>query len=100
MLQYYPDREFYGCRSRLPCNPTLYDCSNTNTIKMLSGCSGHTPEEKCEAYRCRKQQRAMGLVFAISLTDGFYPRDLEHQKFYPVTKFKEIIQERTMYYQN
>ena len=100
MLQYYPDREFYSCRNKLPCDPALYDCDDEETLKMLAGCGSHGPADKCEAYRCRKQQRAMGLVFAISLTDGFYKRQLKHENFYPITKFKEIIQERTLYYQN
>jgi len=100
MLNYYPDREFYGCRSQLPCNPVLKDCDDPVVIRELSGCGGHGPQDKCEPYFCSKQQRSTGLVFALSMTDNFGPQALKHQDFYPVSKIKELIQEKTLYYQN
>lgn len=99
MLQYYPDREFFDCRNQLPCNPAIDDCEDPDVLKRLAGCGGHGPEEKCEPYRCNKQQRAIGTVLAISLSDGFPKQTLDHSKFYPVIRFKELIQEKTMYYQ-
>ena len=100
MLNYYPDREFYGCRNQLPCNPVLRDCDDPEVISELSGCGNHGPRDKCEPYFCSKQQRSTGLVFALSMTDNFGPQTLRHQDFYPISKIKELIQEKTLYYQN
>lgn len=100
MLNYYPDREFYACRNLLPCNPVLRDCDDPTVIAELSGCDNHGPRDKCEPYFCSKQQRSTGLVFALSMTDNFGPQTLKHQDFYPISKIKELIQEKTLYYQN
>jgi hypothetical protein len=100
MLNYYPDGEFYGCRSQLPCNPALKDCDDPAIITQLSGCGSHGPSDKCEPYYCSKQQRSTGLVFALSMTDNFGPQALKHQDFYPISKIKKLVEEKTLYYQN
>jgi len=100
MLNYYPDREFYGCRNREPCNPAIQDCDNRQLLIELRGCGGHTPADKCAPYYCAKQQRSTGLVFALSMTDNFGPQTLKHQDFYPISKIKELVEEKTLYYQN
>lgn len=98
MLNFYPDRDYYGCRNKLPCNPVLRNCDDPNVIKELQGCGSHSPPDKCEPYRCSKQQKSMGLVFALSMNSGFPVQNLKHEEFYPTTIFNELIQERTMYY--
>jgi hypothetical protein len=100
MLNYYPDNDFYGCRNQLPCNPALNNCEDPATIISLQGCGSHGPRDKCEPYYCSKQQRSTGLVFALSMTDNFGPQVLRHQDFYPISKIKELIEEKTLYYQN
>ena len=98
MLRYYSDQEYYGCRSRLPCNPVLYDCENPTVIQELSGCNGHGPADKCEPYYCVNKQSAYGLAYAISLSDGFPQQNILHQNYYPVTAFREKFNEQTLYY--
>jgi hypothetical protein len=99
MLTYYPDREYLGCKNQGPCNPLFDDCQDPDVILELAGCGGHTEEYKCEPYRCNPQQRTMGYVMAVSLSEGFPKQELEHQKYYPVMRIKELMQEQTMYFQ-
>ena len=98
MVNYYPDREFFNCRNKLPCNPVLYDCDDPNVLKELAGCGNHGPPDKCEPYRCASQQKSMGLVIAISLTEGFDQQQLKHEQFYPINSIKEFTQEQTLFY--
>lgn len=98
MLKYYSDREYYGCRSKLPCNPVLYDCEDETVLKELAGCNGHGPAEKCEPYFCANKQTSYGLAYAISLNDGFPIQTIDHQNYYPVTSFREKFNEKTLYY--
>jgi hypothetical protein len=98
MLEVYADRDYYNCRSRLPCNPAIYDCDDSDVIAELSGCGGHGPENKCEPYFCAAQQRAMGLAFAISLTTGFTKQKLDHFSYLPIRVYKEQFEEKTLYF--
>lgn len=98
MLNFYPDRDYYECRNKLPCNPVIRDCDDANVIKELQGCGSHGPPDKCEPYRCSKQQKSMGLVFALSMTEGFTAQKLKHEEFYPIAFFNNLIKERTLYY--
>jgi hypothetical protein len=98
MVRFYPDRDYLNCKSKLPCNPILYDCDDPSVVDSLSGCGDHSDENKCEPYRCYKQQGAFGLVFAISLKNGFPKQTLDHKKYYPVSSIKETFKEQTLYY--
>jgi hypothetical protein len=98
MIKYYPDRDYLNCKSTLPCNPILYDCDDPTVVDSMRGCGDHADENKCEPYRCYKQQGAFGLVFAISLTNGFPKQVLDHQKYYPVSSIRETFKEQTLYY--
>jgi hypothetical protein len=98
MLKVYADRDYYNCRNQLPCNPVLDNCEDPAVIRRLSGCGEHGPAEKCEPYFCASQQRAMGLAFAISLSEGFPSQFLDHNQWIPKQKFTEKIEETTLYY--
>lgn len=98
MIKFYPDRDYTNCKSKLPCNPAIYDCDDASVLLGLRGCGGHTAENKCEPYRCYKQQGAFGLVFAISLTEGFPAQILDHEIYYPVYNLREAFQEQSLYY--
>jgi hypothetical protein len=98
MLKIYADRDYYGCRSKLPCNPALYNCNDQSVLRELAGCGNHGPADKCEPYFCASQQKAMGLAFAISLNDGFPQQILDHYSYLPILKIKETFKERSLYY--
>lgn len=100
MIRFYPDNDFYGCRDKGPCNPVIHgDCGSQNVINQLKACDGHGPIDKCEPYYCTREQSSMGLVFALSLTDGFYKKNLDHNKYRPVNKINEKIKETSLYYE-
>ena len=90
MIDYYPTSDFYGCR-RKPCpppfDPTL-DCESLQPFEKqaYNGCGGGY-EGRCDPYYCTKKQRAFGFLFAISMTEGFPPQDLDHSDNYPVHLF-------------
>jgi hypothetical protein len=98
MLKVYADRDYYGCRSKLPCNPVLYDCDSPTVLRELAGCGNHGPAEKCEPYFCASQQKAMGLAFAVSLNEGFPKQTLDHYSYLPIRKIKEKFKEQPLYY--
>lgn len=98
MLRIYADRDYYNCRNKLPCNPILYDCESSSVLQELAGCGGHGPAEKCEPYFCASQQQAMGLAFAISLTEGFPIQNLDHTSYLPIRTYQEQFKEQSIYY--
>lgn len=98
MLRIYADRDYYNCRSKLPCNPILYDCESSSVLQELAGCGGHGPADKCEPYFCASQQQAMGLAFAISLTEGFTEQILDHTSYLPIRTYQEQFKEQSIYY--
>lgn len=96
MLRVYADRDYYECRRKL-CNPVLDDCDDEATLRRLAGCGSHGLEDKCEPYFCASKQSAMGLAFAISLTEGFTAQQLNHTQWLPRNYINETIQEQTLY---
>lgn len=96
MINFYPGLDFYDCRKK-PCNPNLYDCEDPFVRTSFAGC-GASEELKCTPYYCTQQQSAFGMLFAISLSDGFPRQDLPHTDFYPVTTIKQLFQEQTVYF--
>lgn len=92
MINFYPGLDFYDCRQKY-CNPNLHNCNDPSTIAQFTGC-GAGEERKCTQYYCTKQQRAFGMVFALSFYDeGFPKQELPHTDFYPVTAMRKIFQE-------
>lgn len=77
MVKYYSDTEYYGCREE---------------------CNNHGPADKCEPYYCSKQQAAFGMIYAISLNDGFPRQNINHSQFWPVMTLREKFSENTLYY--
>lgn len=75
IISYFPTSDFHGC----------FGCGATS----LGG---------CDPYDCRRQQRAFGFLFTISLSKGFPKQELDHSQFYPVQSIKEILKEQKLYY--
>lgn len=94
MITYYPGGDFYGCR-QLPCpeGPPDY-CNNYTAAELdeINGCGGGY-ENRCDPYYCSKKQRASGLLFAISVNNGFPKQDIDHSRFYSVNLIKSKISE-------
>jgi hypothetical protein len=95
MIDYYPGADFYGCK-KLPCpeGPPDY-CDNYTQAEKdeLNGCGGGY-ENRCDPYYCSKKQRANGLLFAVSLNNGFPKQDIDHGKYTPITSVKDKIREQ------
>jgi len=77
MIKFYSDTEYYDCREE---------------------CGNHGPADKCEQYYCSKQQAAFGMLYAISLNDGFPRQNINHSQFWPVMTLREKFNETTLYY--
>jgi len=110
MIQYYPGYDFASCRP-IPCDlplTTYYrfsteqdaeavselveedPCLEPAEIAKAKGCDAE--ESGCAPYWCSKQQRAFGMLFAISLTDDFPKQDkLDIHKFYNFESMKQNI---------
>lgn len=74
MISYFPTWDFIGCEE----------------------CGLNT--DNCPPMTCQKQQKAFGLLFAVSVQQGFPAQELNHEKYYPVESIKEILKERKLYY--
>ena len=94
MINYYPGGDFYGCR-KLPCpqGPPDY-CNNYGPSEMeeLRGCGGGY-ENQCDPYYCTKIQRSTGLLFAVSLNDGFPRQALEWSQWESPQNIKDLLKE-------
>lgn len=104
MIQYYPANDFAGCRP-IPCDLPLITyyrfnelveedpCLELTEIAKAQGCNAE--ETGCAPYWCSKQQRAFGMLFAISLTDDFTKQDkLDIHQFYNYENIKDKIKSR------
>ena len=94
MIDYYPGADFYGCR-KLPCpEPPPDYCNNYTTAELaeLNGCGGGY-ENQCDPYYCTKKQRANGLLFGISLNEGFPLQDIDQARYASVSSVKNQIRE-------
>jgi hypothetical protein len=96
MISFYPGMDFYDCRKRF-CNPVLYDCEDPSVRIGFDGC-GAPEEGKCTPYYCTEQQSAFGMVFAISMNDGFPKQNLPHADFYPISAIRESFKEQEVYF--
>lgn len=94
MVNYYPGGDFYGCR-KLPCpeGPPDY-CNNyvKSELDALAGCGGGY-ENMCDPYYCTKIQQSSGLLFAVSLNDGFPKQLLDHERWLGAVNMKKLISE-------
>jgi len=91
MIDYYPGADFYGCR-REPCPDELSDEECQLRSQEFAGCGGGY-ENQCTPYYCSKKQRATGLLFAVSLNEGFPKQELDHTKYYEYRGVREKIKE-------
>lgn len=96
MINFYPGTDFFDCRKRY-CNPVLYDCEDPSVRIGFDGC-GAPEEGKCTPYYCTQQQAAFGMLFALSLSDGFPVQNLPHADFYPVSAIREAFKEQEVYF--
>lgn len=99
IIQYYPADDFYACKAE-PCNPFLYDCNNLSPsdIESLAGC-GASREGLCAPYYCTPQQQSYGLLFALSMTQGFPKQVLNHHKYLPIDSYKKLLNNPKVLYE-
>ena len=97
LINYYPTRDYYGCRQRLCINSPTRDCNDPVTKREYQGC-GAGLEGQCDPYYCTAQQRACGFVFAVSLNEGFPKQSLNYNQFFPIQHWKEKLKTKTLFY--
>ena len=94
MIDYYPGADFYGCR-KLPCpqGPPDY-CNNYTSSEMaeLNGCGGGY-ENRCDPYYCTKIQKSSGLLFAVSLNNGFPKQLLDFDRWNSPINVRKLLSE-------
>jgi len=99
LIDYYPTSDHYSCRKEVCINTVSNDCTDQYIADQYKGC-GSGYEGRCDPYYCTKQQRACGLLLAMSLNDGFPAQSLNYEQFYPVSSWKEQFKEKTIYYKD
>lgn len=92
IINYYPGADFYNCRKK-PCTGSCLDSEEEQ--RKAQGC-GPGYEGKCDPFYCTPQQRSCGLLFAMSLVEGFPRQNLNHSKFYPVRDMKQKNKEQVL----
>ena len=98
LVSYYPTSDFYNCRQEVCINTPINDCSDPLVLREYEGC-GAPYEGRCTPYYCTKQQQACGLVFAISMDEGFPAQNLNLNQFLPIGRIKDLLKPQKLYYQ-
>jgi hypothetical protein len=114
MIQYHPGYDFAECRP-IPCTlpiETYYrfsteedgsavselveedPCLDPAEITKAAGCGAD--ESGCAPYWCSKEQRAFGMLFAISLTDDFKKQKIDIDRFYNYENLRQKIKSQKM----
>jgi hypothetical protein len=81
MISFNQSPSYDGCRAGI-CPPP---CDDPIVKLQYAAC---TEDSSCVPFDCRERQRAFGLVFALSTTDGFPKRDLDYQQFLPINAIR------------
>lgn len=97
LINYYPTSDFYGCREEVCINTIINDCNDPYVKSQYEGC-GAGIEGRCDPYYCTKEQRACGLLFAMSLNEGFPEQKLDYRQFYPINAWKDMLKNKAAYY--
>lgn len=61
-------------------------CNDEAIKKQYQGC---TDETSCVPFECGKYQKAFGLLFGLSTTNGFPKKNLDYKQFYPIKNFQQ-----------
>lgn len=91
-----PDGSFLVTESHLNCMTQVFrsdkvGCRTTTTInrgkqEIRPGCFPGV-DNSCSPWECATKQKATGLVFALSLENGFPKQDINHAQFYRQRRF-------------
>lgn len=104
MISYSPGPDIFNCRQRTCYTTVLRDCSDPAEIAAHAGCpdpgTPPGPENKSTPYWCTKRQSPFGLLFSISLEEGFSKRELDHSSQFTTSPayFRDKIREGITYY--
>jgi hypothetical protein len=84
-----PDGSFLVTESHLQCMLNLYRVDKVNCRRKTSVSNPNDPnndpcvdDTACSPWGCATKQHAMGMVFALSMTEGFPKQDLDYTQFY------------------
>ena len=87
-----PDGSFLVTESHLSCMTTMFrsdqkGCRTTTKIEQgsistIPGCFSNGIDNSCSPWDCDQKQKATGMVFALSLSDGFPKQNLDYTQFY------------------
>jgi hypothetical protein len=86
-----PDGSFLITETHLSCLLTLYRTDQINCRKKNSVTEPNNPENEacvddssCVPWGCASKQRATGIAFALSMSEGFPRQRLDYSQFYKV----------------
>jgi hypothetical protein len=83
MISFNQTPSLKGCKKQ-SCPPP---CNDPGIQQQYAAC---TEDTSCTPFDCKPRQRAFGLVFAISTTEGFPKRDLDHKQFLPINIMRTL----------
>jgi hypothetical protein len=90
MIAFNQSPSFEGCKARFcppPCtNPTEY-----------AGC---TDDSSCVPFECTNRQKAFGLIFALSTSEGFPKRNLNYKQFLPINNLRSLNSPSELFFRN
>ena len=90
MVAFNLSPSFKGCRGRYcppPCPPEL--------AVLYAGC---TEDNSCVPFDCSDRQRAFGMAFALSTSEGFPKRTLDYQQFLPTNNWRLFDNSSELYF--
>jgi len=90
MISFNQSPSYKGCKARY-CPPP---CTNPSEYAACS------EDSSCVPFECTDRQRAFGLVFALSTTEGFTKRTLNYKQFLPINKLRSLNQPSELFFKS
>jgi hypothetical protein len=90
MVSFNQSPSLMGCRGNYcppPCPPEL--------ASLYAGC---TEDNSCVPFECSDRQRAFGMAFGLSTSEGFPKRTLNYQQFLPTNNWRLFDNSSALYF--
>jgi hypothetical protein len=90
MVAFNQSPSLMGCRGGYcppPCSPEM--------VSLYAGC---TENNSCVPFECSDRQRAFGMAFGLSTSEGFPKRTLNYQQFLPTNNWRLFDNSSELYF--
>lgn len=94
MLRLDYSMDYDPCRKKF-CPPP---CDGSRPIFDPARYEGCVEEDSCRPFTCSPKHTGFGIAFALSTTEGFPKRNLDYKQFYPISKYRTLNTDSTLYY--